>query len=568
MYNLGSRALGQTANSTVFANKPGLQYDWRVQLYYKDGTIKKDWWIGQDNNPLKKLKFELTEKICGKGEITFAFLDFPIDADDYLILSYKGDVKYRAIVDQAIDPKGGRAKLLPYHERYGELLINNTFTTKTIEEMLTTIVNTETFADTGIFTIPGFIDTGDTETFDKDYSSYNTVKKVIDELVNSLDDRQWGVTADNIFTVYQPSETVDEVLLYGDNPPYSEIDQNIDYSKIKATRYQVFRKVTADPEADPPIEEGGTEYIGQVGYGSGYPTPDIEKLSRKKVEKFPIDELITNNTKALEFAYADLIANTAIPETIKLKNYRFENVFPTIGKKYKVQDRVEFIRRQILDCEALTNDDDTFQGGAWTGATLETADFTTGSGSVRFTGTEIADEMSYAFTNTVKLLKPLKISFYLKSETYGDFLQLDIDGTTYDINIPSADVWWYYDFEFTATTIDEIKFVYVNAPSGGQSNGWSIETSTDSSWSTGTWSANTTTSFSNTVYIDNIGLFLPHREEYEASVISASFEITGPNIKCNVKLNEYDLFANNELFRLERKLEKQQAILDKQEDVE
>lgn len=548
MYRLNSQGLNQNRFSTAQSTKPDSQFDWRVQLLHKSGGLKKDWFIGQDETPISKIKFELNKKICGAGTIEFAFLDFPIDADDYIIIYYKDVLVYRAIIDQSIDPKGGKAKLLPYSQRLGEVLINNSFTGKTIESMLNSII-TDTQDDTGIAWLSGFIDTGETTTYTKGYGGFATAKKAIDDLVKELDDRQWGVTEGNLLTVYQPGTSVDEVLLHGDNPFYTDIEQNIDYSKIKATRYQVLKKK---------IGSGETENIGQVGYNEPYPPLDIEKLTRKKEKKFTADELIPSDSEALDFAYADLKANAVIPESIKLKNFKFDQLFPKIGKRYKVQDRTEYIRRRIINCDSLTADDDTFESekGLWSGATIDTNDFTSGTGSVTFSASSIGDTIEYRFGSETTFLAPLKLNFMLKGGVAGSYLGIEagifVAGSAWSsgawgsgglgwsvtktpvftdiVNIPTGAVWAFYEYAFTSTKIQYIRFTVTSLPS---------QTSQ--------------------INLDNIGLFLPHRKEYEASVVQANFTIKKDEVDCDLKLNDYDLLANDDLFISEKELDKLRA---------
>jgi len=76
----------------------------------------------------------------GAGSFELNYLDFPIHAGDYLEIYFKGTLKYRALVDTSVDPKGGKIKLVPYSQQFQELLINDTFTTQTIEQIFQTII--------------------------------------------------------------------------------------------------------------------------------------------------------------------------------------------------------------------------------------------------------------------------------------------------------------------------------------------------------------------------------------------------------------------------------------------
>lgn len=543
MYQLSRQGLSESLPSISFEAKPNQRYPWRVVLYHSSGGIKRDWFIGQDTTPIKKITFELNKRICGAGSIEFIYVDFPINADDYVVISYNGTNVYRAILDVAIDPKGGKSKLVPYTQRFQEVMTNDTFsdTAKNIFEDLIT----DSFNDTKISWNTFLVNTGSTETLNRDYTGYSDLKKAIEELTGTLDDREYGVNADNFFTVYTQETDLTESLLYGDDPAYAEIKVDTDYSKVSATRFQVFKKVSGAGEA---------ERIGEVGYGGLYPTLEIEKLTRKKEKKFNVSELITSTTEALEMAYANLQANAVIPTNIKLKEVRLDKYFPVIGDRLQVQDRNEIIRRQVVFCDSLTNDDDTFNlNGSWSGATLDTTDFTDGSASVKFTSSSAGTEMSYSFGDTIIIKEPFLMNFMIKSNFAGNYIELEVgekDGwssgswsratwsrnaTTlndiYKINIASGNVWQLIQIPFTDTQLTRLTFRFSSTPPG-----------------------------SSTVKVDNIGLFMQHREVYEANVVKASFTIDQMGAKCDVSLNDYDVFANDDLFRYERKIAKLEEI--------
>ena len=80
--------------------------------------------MGEDKCPIVSVEWEMNERLCGAGSITLAYVDFPIDADDYVIVSYNGEKRYRAIVTNTADPKGGVIELMPLSVRFQELLYN------------------------------------------------------------------------------------------------------------------------------------------------------------------------------------------------------------------------------------------------------------------------------------------------------------------------------------------------------------------------------------------------------------------------------------------------------------
>lgn len=526
MLKLGSQALGRNINSILQEISIGDndQYEWNIKLYHSTGGLKKDWYLGQDSCPVSKLVFELNEKICGAGTIEFAFLDFPIDADDYLEVRYNGALKYRALVDVSVDPKGGSSKLVPYSSRLSELLVNYTYTSKTAYEMLVDIIsNTKT--DTNISYSQFLIDTGDTATYTLDYSGYETPKKIIDDIVKNLDNRSWGVRADNIFVVYEPNSTTTQVLLYGFDPAYSELDNTKDYTKVKATRYQVFKKNAAS---------GDVSRIGEVGYGGSYPTLEIENYTRKKEIKYTASEEIATDSEALSIAYNNLITSAVYPETTKIKDLRVDKYFPVIGEKIKVQDKIEYIQKTIINCESLTNDSNAFQNvGNWNGVTLDNTNYIEGLNSITFDNSG-SESIWFDFGQVIDFYHPTKIGFMIYSNRANSDLQFYLLGNTgysdglfsdglysdsdygilgiYNVDIPNSRSWYYKEFDLTYSNMKKILFTFL----GNDSN-------------------------SITINIDRIQLYIPHQPIYEQNIVKANFTITKDGTDCDVELNQYEL---------------------------
>jgi hypothetical protein len=542
MYRIGHDALGQRIVSTATVQEVSYQFDWQLRLYYKDGGFKKAWWVGQDDTPIRSIKFELNKHICGAGTIDFVFLDFPIDADDYIELYYQGDLKYRALVDVTIDPKGGQVKLVPYSIRFAELLFTRTFVNQTIKQILkSTIDNTE--SDTGITWNADFVDITDVDTFNKDYTGFETPKKIIDENVGTLDEKEYGVTPLNIFTVYQGSTTVDKTLFYGDDPAYASIEYKEDLRQVKATEYQVLKKVSGS---------GETKRLGYVGQGGSYPEVDIATQVRKKQTKYTVSEVVASDSEALDVAYANLKAQAVAPVVIKVKELRVDKYFPVIGERLTVQDSPEYVRYVIIHCDSLTNDDESLSKiGHWTGATLETSDFVQGSASVKFT----SGTMKYSFDQAMKINGDEKLGFEIKGTVAGQYITVktyspptpqpwglgswglgawgagtETTEKTQIISIGTSEVWEFKQLDMTGITeISKVEFSFNDATVS-------------------------------TVKIDRIELFGQHREEYTANVVQANFIITSEGTKCDMTLNDYDVFANDEDFRNQRKIEKLEAI--------
>lgn len=538
MYYVGSLFVGTFTNdytppapSTVLS-----KYKWNIKLYHRSGGIKKDYLFGQNETALSYFEFELNKSGCGSGKLSLAYIDFPIDADDYVEIYYNSIKKYRGFVDVTPSIHGGDIELVPQWKRFEELVYNGSFTGKTASEILQTVI--QAVDDDSLITWnAAYIDTGSTATFTVTYS-YETVKKIIEDIISRLNDRYWGVTVDNIFYVRELESTLDKDLFYSSEVAYSDIEYEIDYSGIKATRSQVLKKVSGS---------GETTRIGEVGYGGSYPVLPIENLFRMKVDKITVPEVLSD-AEALDYAYALLQSYKAI-ETTTVKNVILDRYFPAIGKLIRTQDKEEKQLTTVVACDSITG---------WTGATLDTSDYVEGTGSVYFNGVASGDGMEYNFNHQKRYTGLSKIGFMIKSAESGRKLSVKItSGTNYTnygysngtysggvysdgediaeteqaetsvintIYIPSANVWHYIEFE-VEDPIVSIEFYFNSAPTA-----------------------------SCKVNVDRIQVFRPFKKQYEDNIVQANFAVSKSGETVSMKLNSYDPKANDKIFDLEAKI--------------
>jgi hypothetical protein len=541
---LGTQRLGQAPEllQIEFAVPSVPIFSWKIVLYHASKGFKKLWFIGQNNCPIEKIEFELNKRICGAGSITFAFLDFPLHADDYFEIYYNNSIKYRGFIENEIDPKGGKVKLLPYSQRYTELLSNSSFSAKTISEIFQTIVQAVQ-SDSDIGWNATFVNTGSTDTYSPDYSGYEYPKKIFDEHIKKLDDREWGVRPDNLFTVYQNNQTTDQLFFQTDSPVVFKVDVKRDYKKIRATRYQVFKKTSGS---------GEMARIGEVGYGGSYPILSLETIVRKKEQKFVVSEKITSDAEALAFAYADLTSQT-IPQSISAE-IDITQYFPEIGDKITIEDETEEVLKEVVDCESITN---------WTAGdctiTLDTTDYTKDSGSITFAGTGSPTSVIYDFGSIQRWVGLTRMGVMIKGTYAGDYLEISTGlyknaaagmgtcssgicsqgqaeasdylwETTYPLEIYSSSVWQWVDFEFTSN-FQYIGIRFKSAPTA-----------------------------SSTINIDQISIYCFGRTQYTSNIVQANFTIDQGSEQCKIKLNDYEVTANDEIFLLERNLEKIETV--------
>lgn len=547
MHQISIQGLSQFPKlvTTEFSEKSNSQFPWKIKLYNSDGGFKKFWILGQDNCPIERINFELNEHICGAGNINFIFLDFPIFANDYIEIYYEDSLKYRAYIENTVDPKGGKIKLVSYAEKLKEILYTGSFTNKTISEIFQTIIQDKD-ENTLVTWNSNFINTGSTDTYTLNYSGYEYPRKIFDELVKKLNDRYWAIRPDNIFSVYTPDTEINYQFFQHDSPFCEEITVTKNYKDIKNTRFQVFKKQSGS---------GETARIGQVGYdaaGGDYPILSLEILTGKKEKKFNISEVITADATALAIAYAQLTA-LSIPETIKCKNIDITQYFPNIGEKIKIQDKTELVLRTIIDCDSI----DYWQGAGT--VSLDEDDYKEGDGSITFTNSVSSIDYWYDFRRHERWYYPQKLGFMIKSDYAGDYLECSVGRylngacgvstcsvgtcsiglsevsdylweTTYRINIFTGALWQWFDVDMS----NDFRYFGIRFREAPPA--------------------------STTVNLDKISLYLFHRNEYTANVVKAKFKIDAKGSECDLELNNYDIFANDEIFEIERQIEKLEAI--------
>lgn len=545
MLTLGSSALATTSTPTAAgAGSPSYYYRWTVELYHRSGGLKRQYYIGQDNNPIIGVSFELNLKGCGSGTLTFAYLDVPIDADDYVKIYYQGTLKYYGVVDIAPDPKGGEVQLIPIWNKLQERLHNEAFSGKTVSQIMQTV--TEALdQDTGILWNAIYIDTGSSTTYTITYS-YEQASKIFDDLVDGrLTNRYWGVYPTGYLYIQPYGSSVAKALYYGDSPAYTDITVEKDYQGIEATRYQVLKKTSG--------AAGTATRIGQVGYGAPYPTLAVENLVRIKEDKITAPEVLSD-TLALDWAYAKLQAQS-VKQTITLNNVNLDLYFPTIGELITCQDTQNKVEYTVVTCESTSG---------WTGASLDTTNYVEGSASVTATMTAIGQKMIYSFSGQKIFYWPERLGLMLRATQSGQWLRVNVvydsdyvlygygsgiysdasysDGdstgtptinttTSWTLNISAASVWQFFDMTSTSPIAKIEIEAFAAVPTGSAA-----------------------------VNVDRIQIFGPYRNVYTDNVVQANFEITPESEIVTVKMNNYDPKASQTLFDLEEQVRILEAV--------
>jgi len=542
MYSVGAQLLGTFQFPSDYVSPPESLNDWIIEWYHSSGGLKRKYYIDTTSHEITSFRFNVNEKGPGSGTINFSILDFPIDADDYAYIYFNNTRVYQGIVDTEPDDKGGVVNLVPQRTRLKELIYDGSFTNKTIDEILQTVIE-DVDDDSGVLWNAALVDTDDTTQYTITYN-YETVENIIENLVSRLDDKYWGVNALGFLYVTEASSTVNKRLYYTENAPYTDIEVERDFSQVDATRFQVYKK---DLNND-------SLRIGQVGYASPYDPIELEKIVRKKVKKFTIPDVLAD-ADGLSLAYSKLTAQF-IPETIRINNFDFSaGYFPSIGDLIQVFDKQDRRLETIIDC------DDTDD---WTGTVAQdTSDYVEGSASLKMVTSTLNDYMQYNFDNTQYYNQPTRLQFMIKSTLPGSIYTLTLTGGSdiidysYGAGIYGDGAWGTGGDASDATESQTVQVITIYS-----SNVWQL---VDIPWTSSfhTFRLEYTTDVGSVqVNIDRIQILKVFNKSYQDNVVEYDVEVTPDGVNGTVKLKTIDKLANDELFAAEKRVSELQGILE------
>lgn len=549
-YLLGSKPLGysQKTNSVVGITLHNY-YDWRIKWFYRDGGIKKDWFFGMEDQPIKSIDFEQNKKLLGNATIEFTNVDFLIHSNDIVEIYQNSTKIYRGLVDSNVDAKKGKIKLIPIHQQLDERLVNYSFVNQTISSMIQTIV--ENLEDCDIIWDDDLINTGDSSLYTITFN-YVTAKKAIEDLIKKLNGREYGVDVNNKFNIYLNStSSINKIIFNAEDKWYSDLDVETNDDRIGATRYEVFVKST---------ESGKMTRIGNVGYdiaGNTYETLTIEKTKRRKDSKFEISANL-NSTFALDLAYQDLQNQAKLSQTIKLNNFRINKYDPKISNYLKCVDDFEKVLSPLMSSSGI---EITNTASNWTNATLFVDDFVEGSGSIQFLGSNPSNSAGYYDFMEIKRYPSGidKLVFMIKSDQeIGEVYEMGLSNNTsslfnnpYSIFIKESDLW-----EMKTINVTETSFRYI---------GFRLKNARDNRRQFNLLGRNMLGAYAQPAlftifWIDDIKIYTWERATYYGNVVQKSYKINNQGVNCDIVLNDYSLQDSQTLFDLQKEVEKIKEI--------
>lgn len=542
MWYVGECAVDETyVISGIAAEVFEYYYEWLIDFYHSSGGKKSSWFFGMDNVPIESMSFEYNKHIVGAGDMVLNFVDFTIDANDRVKIWYKNNLVYQGIVDSTPDEKEGKIKLVPFSEQFSERIINMSFSSQTISNMMYDLV---TEYDLGINWNTDKINIANNDLYTIEFK-YKKINTCLDDLATRMNDREWGVDVNNNFCVYNPSTTLRKVLFQAEDKLYTEVETKNNNDKIKETRYyQVMNKGAGGKQVP----------VGNVGYditGGTYPILSIEKIARRKDGTYTMSNDGVSSSMAKDFAYAKLQSLTNNGQSVKIKNVRYDKYQGEIGDTIRVVDDWERALITVEDCNSITD---------WTNAELYTDDYVSGSGCIQMKGTDPTDTAIVKDLGELKRFKNIDhLEFMIYSdEDNGNTIEMSLSNSSstlftnlYQIFIDSPNVW-----ERKKVKITETEFRYIGFRLNSKriiSRNWNSvdinvvgESAYPAEW---------------TIYrFDRIRIYGYCRNEYEGNIVQTKFKIDKKGIDYEIILNDYDLQANDELFRIQKEIENLKAI--------
>ncbi len=553
MYNLGRQILSSFFITNLSQNQLVSPF-YKIEIINKSGAIIKSYDL--DNLidcPIRDYSYGLNKNGCGSGSISFGYLDFNLNTYSSVLIYRYGIQIYRGLVLKEID-NDGKLNLYPVLKRLDELQISAYFYQLTYKEIFQRVVN-DIQADTGISYNEYLIDSGDNTTqftLGQD-GDFDTPKAIIEKLVESMDDREYRINANNVLEIYQPNSTVDYEF-YSDK--YSKCESEIDYSKMEATCFIVQYKDGSDNLVT--CSTGVGFLSTDALYNASYPNTALKfkdnrvvsSVVGKIVKKFTAEGVYTEG-EALEIAWLTLQSYCRDFQTITIDNIILDDIDidNLIGKRISCFSNYNKQIRNIIKCDSLTNDcDDDIQDlsiyGYWKNATLDISDFSHGAGSVVYT----SDYIAYEFDRVIRFDDAVTLQISIKTNKICN-LEFSVTNSTHYAGSNNRFLDRFYETQKEQLFGAYSSIFYVEQPA--QWREYSLTLPISEIRAIGFRCSDPTVTFK----VDNISFFVNHQKKHEGNIVQADFKVT-PGLIENVslKLNDYDKKTNDRLISYNKKL--------------
>lgn len=500
------------------------KYKTLLELHHKEGGLIKTWWWNQESdNPVKKIKFQSTKIGSAAATINFAYLDIPIQAEDYFLIYHKGKVRYKGFVTNDVDISSPTVKLKGKYQRFKELLYSQDFTEYTDQKDIFKDVVESLEPDTGIHWNEEKIKLDDLESIiikiNLDFAN-----DVIEDLLENNQNKYAGVDIDDDFYIKEDELTkIDHYLYNCDDAIYSEVDSDEDYDDV-VTEYAVSRKKT-DEESEESSDDSTTIFLGFVGNegNTEYPPLSIRDKIRKIQDKIEVTSVVTDAT-AKQFGYSKLKSVAKSKKSIKIKKVDIDECDPEIGERCLAESSFRKMFLDINKCISILG---------WENALVVNSLGRNKTSCIQLF--IIQSNLTYLDLGENKLwYKQEKIGFWIKNTgSIERYIEVGIATSLEDVTYTKLycrlpDVWEWYSIPYTK------EFRYI------------VFKNTDTS--------------PYDIYVDDIQVLCVGKKQYIDVISKIDMTFQGSSIDCNLTLGDLSEEESDELFKLKRKIRILEAI--------
>ena len=529
-----------------------------VEIRTRDNGLKRRWyWHKDDENcPIKSIQWDKNiNNGLGACNITFVRVDFPIDANDDIVISYNGTTLYKGYIDSIPDPEGGKVKVSPPITKLRNTLYptpSPVLGTENVNELIEKLIDYANNDGSRIDYIHSYNVISDKAeiTFDEN-PEYKSVHSILEQCVNGAGNNyNFGVDENYKFYVKEKETTVSDAYYNTEIPQFATVEHTEDWTKVKNTRI-----VIKDKDGDLVTQVGyGTDTIGSAG---DYPIlTDIENKIGIR-EKLETVEKVTLEKDIADFFYTRLVVNAQSAITTKIKNINLDLKNPELFQFVRAQSQQ---KRQL----SIVDDfDDITKMVSATPVTLDTDDYYSGNGSIVFntvtTDSEFPVDWIYELDEKFVPNGEGKLGIMIKSSQLGTYLELsygEFDTIGYGDGAYGAGAYGAGSEERVGAVLWETSEIVKL-----ENSGWNyVEVSASRNFKfIGIRQIDRTINVGE-VKINRAQFYDYAHNEYEGNIVGLSYTLDSNGLQVDAELTNLDTTYNDRLFNLEQSLIDQGVI--------
>lgn len=549
MYSINDNRINENPNYTLGLKSTLItltqKYPWRIEMYSRDAGIMGRWNIGSLNMPFSDFSFSISEKGPMDAKLNCPRIDFLTYYGNEFRFFYNNEQKYRGYLESVPDPKGGVINITPYHTRFGQLTFNSTISGVTFPEYMGTLINANS-SNLGIgYSTALVTDYDSTGVLTGTVYNYETIQKFIDDYYKNVENVYYGVNSTGYFYLKKRSTAVTKVLYSGECQSFGNVTYKKDYSKIKATRYDVFLPSTGS---------GNSTYVATIPDGTdSYPYWSLENDIGIKIEKLNAVKGLTA-VEAKLYAYNKIISQK-IPVNIKISSIDVRTYDLQIGEKVRVWTNPEWQLYDLVDCDSVE--------GWYGNIELNTTDYIEGSGCINI----LTDLPAYYdFGKTLHFKKITKLLFMIKSTQTGQFLDVFFANYhPYELLYFSDGIYGKGNYSIgmsdnTSTEASDVTKVRIKITDENKWNQIEIPCTYAFRYLGFILQENSTIQ-NLRINVDDIKLFGVFQNHYEGNVVKLDYKISNDNYHLyDAELGDLKQLSNNINYWLKEKVEKLEAV--------